>query len=138
MVVLQRHKNRLKQLLSTGNRAEALRTLRLVAALDSVDVATAGKLAEFLISDDLLGRVVIAIPMENANVGVIGKSLKDAVADPQFDALSTHLERTESLEAWVRGFCNIWEEKLQEVGLTPTAGQVSKVLQQLLSAMLEV
>jgi hypothetical protein len=107
------------------------------AALENVGRAQALKLKEILGSGDFIGRLVIALPI-GADVATLDQTIKDALADHQFDALSENLKSPLPFNAWVRSFATLWEEKLHQAGLTPAASQLANTLMQLLSAMLEV
>jgi hypothetical protein len=162
-MVEQKLKDRAKYLVTFGSKKDAkvclqaLRALRILkpmvaaartvmgewididrtAALDNVDQSTAKELAKVLDSADLVGRLLIAMPMDSPDPKGLGQTLQEALQDPQFQALSTHMKEPMPFTAWVRGFSALWEEKLQQAGLSPTAGQLSEVLLQILPAMLE-
>lgn len=158
-------KKRSQYLVSTGRKADAVRHLKALralqyleglarlrqtiigndwididrtAALENVDSQAAAKLAEALRSDDLVGRLLLALPGGDADPNLYAQTLREALLDPQFEALSVNLVHPIPFVGWVRGFASIWEEKLQKAGSTLTASRTSEVLMQLLSAMLEV
>lgn len=133
----QKLKQHIRNLVVSGRKLEATRALR-IATIETVDSQMASKLSEALMSDDLAGRVLLALPMPDVDPKVLAQTLRDAVADPQFESLSSHLKEPLPYAAWVRGFSTVWEEKLKAASLSPTAGQAAEVLMQLLSAMLEV
>ena len=99
---------------------------------DSVD-----QVIECLKSEDLAERLLIALPESQGNPNLV-ETIAAVLESSPFKALSTDLGTSRPLTTWVDGFVSLWEEKLVPLGIQVSAGRLSQVLSQILSAMLEI